>query len=123
MKLLKRVIVALPAFLLLCVLCWFMYTRFLMPIYRMDGEFLAYRGVAYVRRDHVSLEDEDDLGRTIGIGIGDKRDIGDLIWPYWVLGYQNDAAHNSLFVRGLMGSGGKYEKIKIGNCLPEIQGN
>ncbi len=115
MKLFKRGIVVLPAFLLSCVLCWFVYTRFLMPIYRMDGELLTYRGVTYVRQDHVSLEDEDDLGRTIGIGVGDKRDIGDLIWPYWVLEYQNDAAHNSLFVRGLMGSGGKYVKAGIGN--------
>lgn len=112
MKLLKHPIVAISVLLLLCVLGWFVYTRFLLPVYRMDGELLFYRGVTYVRQDRVPLDDEESLGRTIGIGIEGKRTITDLIWPFWVLEYQNDADHNSLYIRGLMDSGGKYVKAQ-----------
>ena len=114
MKLFKWSIAAIPAFLLLCVLCWFVYTRFLMPVYRMDGELLTYGGTTYVRQDRTSVDDEENLGRTVGIGVEGKRTITDLIWPFWVMEYQSDASHNSLFIRGLMDSGGKYIKVKDG---------
>lgn len=96
---------------ILSVLLWFTYTRFCLPTYIMEGDTLTYKNNVYHIKDYWSASEEENLGKTIGIGVPAKRELTDLIWPFWVIEYKNDREHNSLFVRGLMGSGGPYRKV------------
>jgi hypothetical protein len=111
MKLLKKALLLIPLLMVAGVLMWFLYTRFCLPLYAIDGITLTYRHDTYVMEEHGSVTDEENLGDTIGIGVGKERTISDLIWPFWVLEYKGDKEHNSLFLRGLMGSGGKYTRV------------
>ncbi len=96
----------------LCAAAFFLYTRFVMDQYTMEGNTMKYNDAVYVRSETSLASDEENLGKTIGIAIEGKRTLTDLVWPYWVIEYQNDKEHNRLFVRGLMGSGGIYVKVK-----------
>jgi hypothetical protein len=111
MKLLKKVLLLIPIWIAAGVLLWFLYTRFCLPMYAMDGNQLTYHNETYVMEEQGSVTDEENLGGTIGIGVGKERSVTDLIWPFWVMEYKGDKEHNSLFLRGLMGSGGKYIKV------------
>ena len=97
--------------LILSVSVWFVYTRFCLPVYIMNGNAMTYKNDTYLIKDSWSASDEENLGKTIGIGVLGNRTLTDLIWPFWVMEYENDKEHNNLFVRGLMGSGGPYRKI------------
>lgn len=98
--------------LVLYIPAWFIYTRFCLDKYEMTGNTLRFKNNTYVFKDHSSTSDEENLGKTIGIGINGKRGIFDFIWPYWVIEYKNDIIeHNGVYVRGIMGSGGPYKKI------------
>lgn len=110
----KTIAKSLIIFCVLCILgttAWFVYTRFCLAQYRMDANTLSYNNEIYVMQDYCSTSDEENVGRTIGIGVSDKRTLADLIWPFWVMEFKSDKEHNSLFLKGLMGSGGKYSKV------------
>lgn len=110
MKILKVSLIII-ILLALSIPSWFVYTRFCLPQYKMDADKLTYKNNIYIMQDHWSTSDEENLGKAIGIGVDKKRTLTDLIWPFWVIEYKNDKEHNSLYLRGLMGSGGKYNKI------------
>lgn len=111
MKLLKKTLLLIPLLMAAGVLLWFVYTRFCLPLYPMDGNTLTFHNETYVAEERWSFSDEENLGATIGIGVGKERTFADLIWPFWVVEYKGDKEHNSLYLRGLMGSGGKYTKV------------
>jgi len=94
----------------LCIPTFFVYTRFCLDKYEMNGNTLTFKNSMYVRNDFSSASDEENLGQTIGIGINGKRTITDYIWPFWVIEYKNNKEHNRIFVRGLMDLGSVYEK-------------
>ena len=89
---------------------FFIYTRFCLSKFEMNGngKTLVIENNIYNRSDSISISDEENLGKTIGIAVEGKRTITDYIWPFWVMEYKNDKEHNRIFVRGLMGSGGVY---------------
>jgi hypothetical protein len=91
---------------------FFVYTRFCLDKFEMsgNGKNLIIKNSMYTRSDYMSVSDEENLGKTIGIAVEGKRTITDYIWPFWVMEYNNDKKHNRIFVRGLMGSGGVYIK-------------
>ena len=111
MKIGKIVLVIVMVFIL-SITGFFVYTRFCLVQFQMNGngKTLIIENSIYNRSYSMSSSDEENLGRTIGIAIEDKRTITDYIWPYWVMEYKNDKEHNRIFVRGLMGSGGVYTK-------------
>lgn len=110
MKDLKISLVIIITLLALSIPSWFVYTRFCLPQYKMDTDKLTYKNNIYIMQDHWSISDEENLGKTIGIGVDIKRTLSDLIWPFWVIEYKNDKEHSRVFVRGLMDSGGVYIK-------------
>lgn len=91
---------------------FFIYTRFCLSKFEMNGNgtTLIIENSIYTRSDSIAISDEENLGKTIGIAIEGKKTITDYIWPFWVMEYKNDKEHNRIFVRGLMGSGGVYIK-------------
>jgi hypothetical protein len=109
MKILKIGLIIIVLFVL-CIPTWFIYTRFCLDIYKMNGNTLTYNNSVYVRKDSLSASDQENLGKTIGIAIDGKRSVTDYIWPFWVMDYKNDKKHNRIFVRGLMDFGTMYEK-------------
>lgn len=98
--------------LILSVPGYFLYTRFCIDKFEMsnNGKTLMIYSNIYTRSDLLSISDEENLGKTIGIAMEGKRTITDYIWPFWVMEYKNDEEHNRIFVRGLMNSGGVYIK-------------
>ena len=94
------------------ILGFFIYTRFCLDKFQMNlkGKTLIINNNTYTRSDVLSISDEENLGKTLGIAVEGKRTINDYIWPFWVMEYKNDKEHNRIFVRGLMGSGGIYIK-------------
>jgi len=94
------------------ILGFFIYTRFCLDKFQMNenGKTLIIMNNTYTRSDFISISDEENLGKTLGIAEEGKRTITDYIWPFWVMEYKNDKDHNRIFVRGLMGSGGVYIK-------------
>lgn len=98
--------------LVLSVPTWFIYTRFYLDKYEMTDNTLTFKDDVYIFKNPSTASDEENLGKTIGIGIYGKRTVSDLIWPFWVIEYKDDKEHNRLYVRGLMGSGGPYKKIE-----------
>lgn len=111
MKITRISLIIIFILVILSIPSWFIYTRFCLPIYRMNGTTLKYKNQTYVMKDSRASSDEENLGKTIGIGVGEKRTLTDLIWPFWVIEYKNDKEHNSLYLSGLMSSGGKYNKV------------
>ena len=63
-----------------------------------NGKTLIIENSIYTRSDSISISDEENLGKKIGIAIEGKRTITDYIWPLWVMEYKNDKEHNSIFV-------------------------
>src|SRR5689334_11823242 len=102
--------------LILCIPAFFVYTRFCLDLYKMDGNTLTFKNNIYIRSDTLSGSDEQNLGKTIGIAVEGKRTITDYIWPYWVLEYKNDEGHNRIFVRRLMDLGSVYKKSNISSA-------
>ncbi|MEG0772054.1 hypothetical protein [Clostridium sp.] len=98
--------------LVMFIITFFIYTRFCLDRYEMkdNGNTVIINNSIYIRSNSIDISDEEGLGKTIGIAIEGKRIITDYIWPYWVMEYKNDKEHNRIFIRGLMGSGGVYEK-------------
>ncbi|OPX83533.1 MAG: hypothetical protein A4E53_04618 [Pelotomaculum sp. PtaB.Bin104] len=111
MKYIKISLIIVILVFVLSIPTWFIYTRFCLPVYKMEGELIFYKNDKYVMQNHSSISDEENLGNTVGIGVGKERTLTDLIWPYWVIEYKNDKEHERLFLRGLMGSGGPYTKV------------
>lgn len=111
MKLSLRIFIAIIILFVLSITLYFIYTRFCLPKYKTNGNTLTYKNYVYVVQDFRSAIDEENLDKTIGVGVGEKRTLTDLIWPFWVIEYKNDKEDNSLFLSGLMGSGGKYNKV------------
>jgi hypothetical protein len=109
MKILK-IGLAIIILFIMSISAYFIYTRFFLSIYKMDGNILKFNGSTYICQDFSSASDEENLGKTIGIAVQGKRSIADYIWPFWVIEYNNDKEHNRIFIRGLMGSGGVYKK-------------
>lgn len=107
---LRKIVIIIFVLIVLYVSGWFAYTRFCLDKYIMNGNTLKYKNVIYEIKETTTASDEENLGKTIGIGIMGKRTITDLIWPFWVIEYKNDREHNQIYVRGLMGSGGVYSK-------------
>lgn len=96
--------------LILSMPTFFIYTRFGLEKYELNGNKLTFNNSVYIDSGFLSASDEENLGRTIGIAIDGERTMNDYIWPLWVIEYRNDKEHNKIFVRGLMGSGGVYNK-------------
>jgi hypothetical protein len=71
---------------------------------------LMYKNNVYIRRDSGLNSDTNNLGKTIGIAVYEKKGLADYIWPFWVNEYKDDKEHNRIFVRGLMDLGSVYEK-------------
>lgn len=90
---------------------WFIYTRFCLDRYEMKDDTIRYEEIVYLRNDSINVSGEQNIGKTIGIGVYGKRSIADLIWPFWIYEYKNDKEHNRIFVRGLMDVGSVYEKV------------
>lgn len=107
-----KVILIIVILFALAITSFFIYTRFCLSQFEMNGngETLIIENSIYTSSSSSSISDEENLGKTIGIAIEGKRIITDYIWPYWVMEYKNDKEHNRIFVRGLMGSGGLYIK-------------
>jgi hypothetical protein len=107
-----KVILIIIILFTLAIPSFFIYTRFCLSKLEMsgNGKTLVVENNTYTRSDSISISDEENLGKTIGIAIEGKRTMADYIWPFWVMEYKNDKEHNRIFVRGLMGSGGVYIK-------------
>lgn len=56
---------------------YFVYTRFCLDIYEMRGDTLTFKNSVYTRSDSFTASDEENLGKTLGIGIDEKRTITD----------------------------------------------
>lgn len=111
MRVIKISLVLIILFVFSIIPSWFIYTRFCLDKYEMTNNTLSFKNTIYVQNEYWWPSDDENLGKTIGIGVGEKRTITDLIWPFGVIEYKNDPEHNSLYLSGLMGSGGKYTKI------------
>jgi hypothetical protein len=111
MKIWKIILIIVIIFTL-CIPGFFIYTRFCLDKFQMskNGKTLIIENSIYTRSESMSISDEENLGKTIGIAVEGKRTITDFIWPFWVIEYKNDKEHNHIFIRGLMGSGGVYTK-------------
>ncbi len=107
-KIALTLVIGLPVLLFMA---FFVYTRFVMDQYKMEGDSLTFGESVYTFDDTAPPDDEEQLGKTIGIAVMGERAFTDYVWPFWVMEYQNDPTHERLFVRGLMGSGGTYEKV------------
>ena len=105
-----RIFVLIALIVVLSVPAWFVYTRFLTDQYHMQGSTLSFNNTLYSRKELWEPSDEQNLGNVIGIAVEGPRTITDLIWPQWVMEYQNDPDHNRVFVRGLMDLGAVYTK-------------
>lgn len=88
----------------------FIYTRFCLDEYKIDGDTLRMNDSIYVRKNSLSGLDTENLGGLVGIAVEGERTMNDYIWPKWVIEYKNDKEHNRIFVRGLMDLGTVYEK-------------
>ena len=98
--------------LVLCIPTFFIYTRFGLDTYEMNGNTLKFRNSLYVLDELMSpYQDGKDLGKTIGIAVEGERTMTDYIWPFWIIEFKNDKEHQRIFVNGLMGSGGVYKKV------------
>jgi hypothetical protein len=75
-----------------------------------NGSILIINNTLYTPSNNWTATDNEGLGKTIGIAVEGKRNFSDLIWPFWVVEYENDKEHNRIFINGLMGSGGVYYK-------------
>lgn len=104
------IIASIILFSILYIPGWFIYTRFCLDQYEMKDNILKFEDIVYVREDSFNTSDDQNLGKTIGIGVYGKRSIADLIWPYWIYEYKDDKEHKRIFVRGLMDVGSVYEK-------------
>ncbi len=100
--------------LVLSIPGFFVYTRFLLEQYHGQADRLTSNTGVYVRTASLTPPDEKNIGSTIGIAIYGERTITDLIWPYWVMEFQDDKDHNCVFVQGLMDLGQAY-------CKPNVQ--
>jgi len=96
---------------ILSIPTYFIYSRFCLDKYIMDGNTLTFNNSIYICKNSLSASDTENIVKTIGIGINGKRTINDYIWPIWVMEYKNDKEHNRIFIRGLMDLGSVYEKI------------
>ena len=94
----------------LSILTVFIYTRFYLDKYEINGDKLTFKNNIYVGKSSLSAFDEENIGKVIGIGIDGERTITDYIWPFWVMEFKDDKEHNHIFVRGLMDLGRVYEK-------------
>ncbi len=105
-----RLIAVLVLLAVLSVPGFFIYTRFLIDQYQIQGDTLSLNNTVYVREQPSGLVDEASLGNTVGIAIDGTRTVTDYIWPNWVIEFKNDPQHNHIFVRGLMDLGAAYYK-------------
>lgn len=108
----RKIVLIIVILFVLSIPSYFIYTRFCLSQYKMSGNTLIFRNTIYVLKNSFSAADEEGLGKTLGIAVGEKRTITDYIWPFWVMEYKNDKEYKRIFVRGLMGSGGVYESVK-----------
>lgn len=115
MKVIKIGLIIFVVVVLSIIPSWFVYTRFCLDKYLMKDNTLSFENSTYICNEYWSPTDDVNLGKTIGIGVGERRTITDLIWPFWVMEYKDDTEHNSLYISGLMGSGGKYNKVSNSN--------
>lgn len=110
MKSSKKLISIFIGVLLLCILTFFIYTRFFLDAYVLKVDKLILNNNIYIQSGIVSINDEKNLGKTIGIATKGERTITDLIFPTWVIEFKNDSDHNHLMVKGLMDLGTIYIK-------------
>ncbi len=101
------------SFAILLIPGWFVYTRFLLPQYQVQGNTLTLQESIYMQKQIFEPSDAENVGNTIGIATDGARTITDLIWPTWVSEYRNDPDHNRIFVQGLMDVGVTYNKKNV----------
>lgn len=109
MKSWKKLIVILIVPLVIYIPAFIIYTRFSLDIYINKDNTLVLKNNIYVQSGSLSITDEENVGKTIGIAIRGKRKIKEYIWPVWVREFKNDKDHNRIFVKGLMDLGRVYE--------------
>ncbi len=107
----KKIGLAIFILLIMYIPVWFIYTRFCLDKYEIEGLTLKRQSVVYVYKNSFFENDEQNIGRTIGIAFEGEKTWQDFVFPYWVMEYKNDKEHNLVFVRGLMDLGGIYEKV------------
>jgi len=112
MKFRQISLIIIVLFILLSIPIWFVYTRFCLDRYTMNGNTITYKNYVYTRKDSLPDFNKENIGKTIGISIDikEKRTITDYIWPFWVMEYKDDKEHNRIFIIGLMDLGNMYEK-------------
>ncbi|MBC7766234.1 MAG: hypothetical protein H7Y41_07085 [Hyphomonadaceae bacterium] len=108
MKLWVKLLVTFSILVVLSIPSFFVYTRFCIDVYQIQGDALIYKNIVYSRSDE--FNHDEDLGNMIGIAKAGKRTATDYIWPIWVIEYKNDREHQRILLRGLMDTGTVYHK-------------
>ena len=67
MKFWKKLIIVFIVLLVLCIPAFFMYTRFCLEIYKIKDNTVILKNNIYVQSGGLSITDEKNLGKTIGI--------------------------------------------------------
>jgi hypothetical protein len=73
----RKIVFVIFILLVMSLITFFIYTRFYLNIYELkdNGNILIIKNSIYNRSNSVTISDEENLGKTLGIAIEGKRTI------------------------------------------------